>query len=462
MATMITRRRKKYNPTCNYEYEHKMTSLLYLLVTTTTIIILSTKTTTATTTAITTSNQIPLSHTQNLHHDHYDFHDDLSTNSELGKIILQQSRRVNNDDDGDEEDYTWMANFSLKYQGCNNIQQWNTNADDEYDVKIKTSRIARFRLCPFKYCSSRKSMGCTKGYGDYVVDINTYVSAYVEAQRRQDEYECQVYMYKHCGCSEKTDDDFDLCQYKCFLKKRKYDCIESNPYYDDDTNQQQGLYRNDLRDFEKYFEGCSEFDGWKSDRKRRKLEDGGSDDDMFDKSYYIGLYCADQGGKIYLGMFTDDTCTNFADKNSGRTTYKEITGGLSLPFSDHSMVRTECISCLEGKRPQEGGGGGYGNKYDYNYNKNEMRINKECQQVYQSSGKCETAMTTGRVQHTPTTLNSNACYFIDGIQFVTKDGFIDTNFTRPNQVISYFIFLFSVSFVLLGAYIYYLRMSKSM
>ena len=60
----------------------------------------------------------------------------------------------------------------------------------------------------------------------------------------------------------------------------------------------------------------------------------------------------------------------------------------------------------------------------------------------------------------PAYLNENACYFIDGIKLVRKDGFIDTNFTRPNQVISFFIFLFAVSFILLGAYIYYLRMSE--
>ena len=29
--------------------------------------------------------------------------------------------------------------------------------------------------------------------------------------------------------------------------------------------------------------------------------------------YYIGPYCAEQGGEIRLGVFNDDTCTVFAD-----------------------------------------------------------------------------------------------------------------------------------------------------
>lgn len=391
--------------------------------------------------------------------------DYLTTDSELGKLVLQQSRNLNNNNkynyNNNDADYSWMARFSLKYQGCNTIQQWNDAAsgggnDDGYGYtdnnnKIKQSKLAMFRLCPTSICSTRKSKGCTKGYGDYFVDIDTYVSAYVEAQQRQDEISCMYYMYKHCGC-EDAGDDFNVCKYQCFMKAKKYDCIDENPYYDDDSNYGQGLYKNDLRDFQKYFAGCSEFQA-DSHRRRtttRTLEDGGS---YYDRSYYIGLYCAEQGGKIYLGMFTDDTCTTFADKNGGRTTYKAITGGLTLPFSEKSMVRTECISCHKSREHQNE----YNIYLDDDSDDDQIKINNECQDVYQAAGKCETEIST---RHGPASPNKNACYFIEGLQFATRDGFIDTNFTRPNQVISFFICLFSVSFVLLGAYIYYLRMSK--
>ena len=89
---------------------------------------------------------------------------------------------------------------------------------------------------------------------------------------------------------------------------QKYDCIENNPYYDDDENNP-GLYRNDLRDLEKYFNGCSEFefnDGDDRRRKSRRLHGNGDDDDI---SYYIGLYCADQGGKFILECLQYFTCS---------------------------------------------------------------------------------------------------------------------------------------------------------
>jgi hypothetical protein len=373
---------------------------------------------------------------------------DLTTNSQLGKSLLNKARRLNNNGD-DDVDTSWMSNYSMKFQGCHNIQQWNMDAEDDYDVRIKTARMARFRLCPSNSCKKNNSNGCGKGYGDYVVDVDTYVSAYVEAQRRQDEYECQLYMYNHCYCQDS--DDMELCEYKCYLKARKYDCIEQNPYYDDDANDQ-GLYTNDLRDFERYFKECSEFE--QDDGDRRLGQDDGDDEEI---TYYIGSYCADQGGKIYLGMFTDNSCTEFADKNAGRTTYKELTGGKSLPFSDYSMIRTDCVSCLEKENPQDQGDDAYNNN-NKNNGDDDIRISDSCEEVYSAAGKCETEMGS----HGPYEINQRSCYFINGIKIVRKDGIIDTTFTRPNKVISFFIFLFAVSFVLLGAYIYYLRMKLGM
>jgi len=387
---------------------------------------------------------------------------EITTESELGKSLLSSARRI---DEG--QSYYWMNNYSLKFQGCHNIKNWNFNADADEDVRIMTSRLVRFRLCPSMYCSKRSGTGCSKGYGDYVVDIDTYVSAYVEAQRKQDEYECQNYMYKHCNCMSDDDGAFDdaytreICEYKCYSKAKKWaHCIEDNPYYDDDASGSH-LYRNDLRDFEKYFKECSQFEVSGNNRRRLKDEEDGDGDDYYEPQYYIGSYCADQGGKIYLGVFTDDTCTNFADKNAGRTTYKELTGGYELPFSDYSMVRSDCVACNERDRNQnQGNGNGDG---ENNQRQNQNKVSNACKEVYGGASKCETHMTSKiNGVYSPSTINEEGCWYIEGIKIVRKDGIIDTTLTRPNKVASFFIFLFSVSFTLLGAFIYYLRMKLGM
>ena len=399
---------------------------------------------------------------------HYVKSVEISSESDIGQTLLSSARRLDNggnsnNNNNSNSNYYWMANYSLKFQGCHNIMAWNNDADEDNDVRIKASRLARFRLCPSKFCSKGGITGCKKGYGDYVIDIDTYVSAYVEAQRRQDEYECEMYLYRRCDCQDDDDNsnkddgfDRDLCEYQCFAKGKRWDCIETNPYYDDDDDSSGShLYRNDLRDFEQYFEGCSEFDGGSS---RRRLEDG--DDNYYSESFYIGSYCAEQGGKIYLGMFTDDTCTVFADKNAGRTTYKEITGGSELPFSSLSMVRSDCVSCNERDHKAYQNNSNNNNNNNNNNGKNQVRILDSCKEVYQAAGKCETHMGSNNGYAGPNTINENGCYYLEGIKLGSKNGIVDTSLTRPNKVVSFFIFLFAVSFTLLGAFIYYLRMSK--
>mmetsp|Transcript_17066 Transcript_17066/g.32284 ORF Transcript_17066/g.32284 Transcript_17066/m.32284 type:complete len:436 (-) Transcript_17066:248-1555(-) len=390
---------------------------------------------------------------------------EIQASSDIGQKLLSSARRLenggnnqnnNNNNNNSNSNYYWIANYSLKFLGCHNIQSWNYAAYDDDDVRIKQSRLARFRLCPSNFCSTGNSVGCKKGYGDYVIDIDTYVSAYVEAQRRQDEYLCERFLSRRCDCQQdgQNDGSFDrdMCVYKCFAKAKKWDCIETNPYYDDDASTH--LYRNDLRDFEKYFQGCSQFKASYS-HQGRKLDENGND---IYETYYIGSYCADQGGKIYLGMFTDDTCTIFADKNAGRTTYKQITGGMELPFSKVSMVRPDCVSCNE--RDHEEYQQQNGNNNPNDDNQNQVRILGSCKDVYKAAGKCETHMGSKNGYARPYAINENACYYLEGIKLVRRDGIINTSLTRPNKVVSFFIFLFSVSFTLLGAFIYYLRMSK--
>jgi hypothetical protein len=120
-----------------------------------------------------------------------------------------------------------------------------------------------------------------------------------------------------------------------------------------------------------------------------------------DVSYYIGPYCAEQGGEIRLGVFSDDTCSVFAD--DGNDIFKTYHNGMDLPYSSHSMVNLNCISC-----------GGYG------------EVNEMCDTIYQIAGKCETKMSV----YYP---NESACSYIDGIKVIREDGVIRTSAVRKSK-----------------------------
>ena len=124
---------------------------------------------------------------------------DIKLNTAAGRKLVQNARRVaqNNNAyyygnvngqsqyDGDYSEIDWdnidtsyLAGYSVKFQGCHHVQQWNDNAAEE-DIKIMTQRLVRFRMCPADSCSSSSTKGCDKNYGDYLVDMETYVNVYL-------------------------------------------------------------------------------------------------------------------------------------------------------------------------------------------------------------------------------------------------------------------------------------------
>lgn len=360
---------------------------------------------------------------------------DMKANSKLGQSLLSKARKLEQDGD-DEVDFTWVADFSIKFQGCHHISQWNEDADDEEDVKIATKRLIRFRLCPSDSCSADNAGGCSSGYGDYIIDMNTYLESYFEAVEQYNEYKCEYIEQMVCNCDDDDgkDDGFDedMCLYDCYVAQGVEDiCSENNPYNDDEQEDEEAF---ELRE---YME-CAEWEVPEADDERkRKLEE---EDEV---EYFMGPYCAEQGGAIFLGLFTDDACTVFADENGGATTYSTLAAGEAMPYAAESVVGMECVSCKEPEDFNEDG----------NDNEDEDAVVEMCEELYQASGKCESNLPSGTVSDP----NTNACNYMEGIKIVRKNGVVEAKSSTANKSASVFIGLFVVAFVLLAAYVYYLR-----
>lgn len=363
---------------------------------------------------------------------------DIKADSDLGMNLLSKARRLEQQEEQQEaeEEVSWVAGYSLKFQGCHHIQEWNADADDNNDVRIATRRLVRFRLCPSSSCSASKAAGCGSGYGDYVIDMGTFVQAYVEASRRKQEYDCEMYLNYQCDCEDddgKGDDfDRDYCEYDCFNNAGMTDCVDRNPY-EDDEQQKEEFNIDEYLECAGYEPPANEDDGG------RRLEDAGDDE----AQYYVGPYCAEQGGSIYLGLFSDDACTEFLDEQGGASTYKTLSGE-SLPYASTSIVGMECVSCLEQKDAN-------GND---DANQDEDNVSEQCEEVYQAAGKCESSLPGGTVNE----VNENACKYIEGIKIVRKDGIVDVSAARRNPVVTAFIVIFAMAFAALGFYVWYLRM----
>lgn len=387
--------------------------------------------------------------------------DEVKADSPFGAKLISQARRL---DYG--ADYSWIGGFSVKFQGCHHISQWNDEAEDADEVRIQTKRLVRFRLCPSDSCKAHSSSGCSSGYGDYVIDMDAFLTVYADVSQEQNEYMCE-YTEANCECNEENyGDDYteEKCIYDCYNKAGIADiCADNNPYAEDGEGQQEKFQladyleckqfevnnerrleenqgdENEADDADEADEADEADDEAQDEEEEEEAQDEEEEEDEVEEEeepvdYFIGPYCGEQGGAIYLGLFTDDTCTQYADSKGGAYTYKSITG-TTLPYSKKSLISHDCLSCLDNN--------------DGNYEVSEM-----CQYVYEESGKCEKSLYAAGVTDYP---NTNACNYIKGIKVVRKDGIITQVGSKANKTASIFIGIFVVAFVLLASYVYYLK-----
>lgn len=362
----------------------------------------------------------------------------LSTSSRLGKQLLASAQRVDtpeqrNLEQDAELDLSWILNYSIKFQGCHHITQWNDEADGGEDVRIATRRLVRFRLCPSDSCDSSSSGGCSSSYGEYIVDMDVFLELYMQDKMELQEYTCEYYEMNKCKCNDddqnQRDDAWEEedCLNECFYNYGLDYCVEEE--MDDQAGEPFEL--------EEYME-CREF---RADRRRltRQLDQ--------EVEYFIGPYCSEQGGKIYLGMFTDESCSIFADDYAGTTTYKNFMGE-SLPYSSESIVGMECITCEPLQEVEDENDNNNNNNNNQN-DDGEVEIKETCEQLWQTAGKCEK-----KLDYVVDEPNKNACNYMDGIKVIRKDGVVQVK--RGSSAAAAFIGVFSVSSVLLGGYVYYL------
>jgi hypothetical protein len=324
---------------------------------------------------------------------------DIHANSQMGRALLAKARTL----EGNDINYDFVGDYSIKFQGCHHVSQWNANANDEDDVRIKTKRLVRFRLCPSNSCQNDRAAGCTTKFGDYVVDLNTFVAAYLDnAGDEMDDMCTETATECQSDCNGGNDAD---CITQC------YDDFGMNMCLEDGNDQQNGFDVNDYAECGKYQFG----------KNRRNLADNAA--------YYMGPYCADQGGEIHLGLFTDDTCTSFLE-NGQALFYTNM--GYELPYSDTSIISNRCLKC---SRTQDDGN---------------VEIKDVCKDVYLVSGKCETKMSIDYP-------NESACTYIEGIKIIRADGVIRTSAVKKSKAAAVCIGLFLTVAVLLAGYVYYLR-----
>lgn len=87
------------------------------------------------------------------------------------RALLSQSRSLGYDDATTQSEYAFLQSYDIKMIGCKSGSgETYTNPSTG---AVEYGEIV-YRLCPSNSCSDSSALGCSKGFGDYVVGINTY------------------------------------------------------------------------------------------------------------------------------------------------------------------------------------------------------------------------------------------------------------------------------------------------
>jgi hypothetical protein len=105
-----------------------------------------------------------------------------------------------------------MSKFAFKYAGCAAIKEYSMDAAAEDGNAMTSATYAVFRLCPADSCNKFSITGCGKNYGEYVVEMETYLEAMMTYY--DDEYD-QYCMY--ClPCDDYAKEDYAAWLQQCY------------------------------------------------------------------------------------------------------------------------------------------------------------------------------------------------------------------------------------------------------
>ena len=165
---------------------------------------------------------------------------------------------------------------------------------------------------------------------------------------------------------------------------------------------------------------------------RGQLEDAKEEEELL----YIGPYYSSNGGKVYLEIITNETWTSFAEDSNGMDTYKELSWGETLPYSTTSLIKANCISCIQQEDPTCRNKGN-------NYDKEEIEASDQCRELYQSTGKCKSALDVTGSAYYPGygfATNEATCSDIEGIKFTRIDGIVEGKPIASGTAMAWIVF----------------------
>ncbi|KAG7365086.1 hypothetical protein IV203_038289 [Nitzschia inconspicua] len=294
-------------------------------------------------------------------------------NSQLRRLEDNQN---NNQQQEGEDYYPDISSYSLKFQQCQFVKSYNDDlaGNEDSTTVLATKRFVVFRLCPSDACDS-----CNSNFGEYIVDLESYLQATVEYQQAIQEEMCQT--CQACGNWENQQQADEQQNNNQGRRLQNGNYVDCDSCYDE-CMKIENMEANGYIDATNFMECQMIYDP----------EDDGK------SALFAGPMCASGGSKIKVGVFEDEEC-NIPDLDKDVDDYLMDGQGVSMKLS-HALLKTvyssDCISCLwvdENQQQQEEQQQNDDQNQDQNQNNNRDANNNKildmCEQLYDDAAKCE-------------------------------------------------------------------------
>ena len=277
----------------------------------------------------------------------------------MKKAVPTKNSQIRNLDGADNE--VDISGYSLKFEKCQFVKGWSQDlAEEGADSVLLTSRFVIFRLCPSGSCKS-----CNYNYGEYMVDMDTYLEETVGYRQEEQEEMCET------------------CQEQCNYQGDDAagdDAAEEEEEQEDEGDDQRRL--DESVDCDSCSTACMKIEGMEDNNYLDATnfiqcqEISEATDDT--AALYAGPICASSGAKIKIGVFTDEDCL-YLDSSKDVENYLTDDDGYGMKLS-HALLKTtydssDCISCIQDAGDDDQAG----------YETKEV-----CGDLYEAAAKCET------------------------------------------------------------------------
>jgi hypothetical protein len=253
-----------------------------------------------------------------------------------------------------------IASYSVKFEQCQFVKSYSADlaADEKSTTVLSTQRFVLFRLCPGN-CTA-----CSSNYGEYLVDLDSYLESTVEYFKAYQEAMCEA-CDETCAANDAAAGDGGR---RNLGKNKFYNLAPDCTICVEKCNLIDNMEASYVIDATNYLQCSQVYLSADAD------------------PVYVGPMCGSGGSKIKIGIFSDEDCLFVHESNTGTNVSTIFVDGVQWTLSNLLLKATYSNTCISCKEPVE-----QNENAEQDAEEDDDEVTEMCESLYGDAAKCEKA-----------------------------------------------------------------------